>query len=61
MGFISGMIVGVAVGIGLIVAYARHESIRSKRRSDLVCKNQNPHSLHSNSLASFVRIMVWFL
>ncbi|KAK7351373.1 hypothetical protein VNO77_10774 [Canavalia gladiata] len=35
MGFFSGMIIGIAIGIGLIVAFARHESIRSKRRSDL--------------------------
>ncbi|XP_061341048.1 synaptotagmin-4-like isoform X2 [Gastrolobium bilobum] len=35
MGFISGMIVGIAIGMGLIVAFARHESARSKRRSDL--------------------------
>ncbi|XP_027356405.1 synaptotagmin-4-like [Abrus precatorius] len=35
MGFISGMIVGIAIGIGLIIAFARHESVRSKHRSNL--------------------------
>ncbi|TKY74747.1 Synaptotagmin-4 protein [Spatholobus suberectus] len=35
MGFISGMIAGIAIGIVLIVAFARHESVRSKRRSGL--------------------------
>ncbi|KAL4294882.1 hypothetical protein AHAS_Ahas18G0272500 [Arachis hypogaea] len=35
MGFIGGMIIGIAFGVGLIVAFARYESIRSKRRSDL--------------------------
>ncbi|RZC06124.1 Synaptotagmin-4 [Glycine soja] len=36
MGFISGMIVGIAIGIVLIVAFARQGSVRSKRRSDLL-------------------------
>ncbi|KAJ1413167.1 Synaptotagmin-like mitochondrial-lipid-binding domain [Sesbania bispinosa] len=47
MGFISGMIVGIAVGIGLIVAFARFESIRSKRRSDL-----------AKTIAAFARMTV---
>ena len=46
MGFISGMIVGFAVGVGLIVAFARYESIRSKRRSALVIQIQP--SFHFN-------------
>ncbi|QCE16263.1 DNA-directed RNA polymerase II subunit RPB11 [Vigna unguiculata] len=35
MGFFSGMILGIAIGIVMIIGFARHESVRSKRRSDL--------------------------
>ncbi|MED6172713.1 Synaptotagmin-4 [Stylosanthes scabra] len=35
MGFLGGMFIGIAFGVGLIVAFARYESIRSKCRSDL--------------------------
>ncbi|XP_028799058.1 synaptotagmin-4-like [Neltuma alba] len=35
MGFISGMIMGITLGISLIFAFARFQSYRSKRRSDL--------------------------
>ncbi|KAK7352689.1 hypothetical protein VNO80_18117 [Phaseolus coccineus] len=44
MGFFSGMILGIAIGIVLIVAFARHENVRSKRRTDLVY----PHSFDFN-------------
>jgi len=44
MGFFSGMILGIAIGILLIVAFARHQNVRSKRRSDLVY----PHSFDFN-------------
>ncbi|XP_073224229.1 synaptotagmin-4-like [Cicer arietinum] len=47
MGFISGMIVGIAVGIVLIVAFARQESIRSNRRSNL-----------AKTIAQFARMTV---
>lgn len=36
MEFFFGLIIGIAIGIGLIVAFARAERIRSKFRSDLV-------------------------
>jgi len=36
MGFISGMIIGIMIGIILVVAFTRQESTRSKRRTDLV-------------------------
>ncbi|CAI8599603.1 unnamed protein product [Vicia faba] len=35
MGFISGMFIGFTIGILLIIAFARQESTRSKRRTDL--------------------------
>ncbi|KAK9945973.1 hypothetical protein M0R45_011460 [Rubus argutus] len=35
MGFFLGMLVGIAIGIGLIVAFARTERTRSKYRSEL--------------------------
>lgn len=47
MGFISGMIVGIAIGIVLIVAFARQGSVRSKRRSDL-----------AKTIAQFARMTV---
>ncbi|KAK7311886.1 hypothetical protein RJT34_10339 [Clitoria ternatea] len=47
MGFITGMIIGIAIGIGLIVAFARHESTRSMRRSDL-----------AKTIAAFARMTV---
>jgi len=42
------MILGIAIGIVLIVAFARHETVRSKRRSDLVY----PHSFDFNRFLS---------
>jgi NAD/NADP transhydrogenase beta subunit len=36
MSFFIGMIIGISVGIGLIVAFAKYENIRSMRRSQLV-------------------------
>ncbi|XP_022636023.1 synaptotagmin-4 [Vigna radiata var. radiata] len=47
MGFFGGMIVGIAIGIGLIIGFARHESVRSKRRSDL-----------AKTIAAFARMTV---
>ncbi|RDY14295.1 Synaptotagmin-4, partial [Mucuna pruriens] len=47
MGFISGMIVGIAIGIVLIIAFARHESVRSKHRTDL-----------AKTIAEFARMTV---
>ncbi|GAU23131.1 hypothetical protein TSUD_305790 [Trifolium subterraneum] len=35
MGFFSGIIIGFAIGITLIIAFAKQESTRSKRRIDL--------------------------
>ncbi|KAF3447091.1 hypothetical protein FNV43_RR12271 [Rhamnella rubrinervis] len=35
MSFLSGIIIGIAVGVGLIIAYARACSMRSTRRTDL--------------------------
>ncbi|KAJ4850005.1 Synaptotagmin-4 [Turnera subulata] len=36
MSFFIGMIMGMAVGVGLVVAFARYEQVRSKRRSELL-------------------------
>ncbi|KAI6680228.1 hypothetical protein NL676_034109 [Syzygium grande] len=47
MGFISGLIIGLALGIGLVFAFAYYESIRSKRRSDLAA-----------TIAAFARLTV---
>ncbi|XP_068483873.1 synaptotagmin-4-like [Phaseolus vulgaris] len=47
MGFFSGMILGIAIGILLIVAFARHQNVRSKRRSDL-----------AKTIAEFARMTV---
>ncbi|CAL8996991.1 unnamed protein product [Prunus brigantina] len=47
MGFFFGMIIGIAIGIGLIVAFARAERIRSKCRSDL-----------AKTVAAFARMTV---
>ncbi|KAG2400298.1 Synaptotagmin-4 NTMC2T2.2 Synaptotagmin [Vigna angularis] len=47
MGFFGGMIVGIAIGIVLIIGFARHESVRSKRRSDL-----------AKTIAAFARMTV---
>jgi predicted small secreted protein len=35
MGFIAGVILGIAVGLAIIVGLVRSENSRSKRRSDL--------------------------
>lgn len=34
-----GYVLGVAIGVGVIVGFARHQHTRSKRRADLVSKN----------------------
>lgn len=47
MGFISGMIIGIMIGIILVVAFARQESTRSKRRTDL-----------AKTIAKFARMTV---
>lgn len=35
MGFVVGFLLGAALGLGLIVGFARYQNIRSKRRTDL--------------------------
>ncbi|XVF89344.1 hypothetical protein PTKIN_Ptkin19aG0122700 [Pterospermum kingtungense] len=47
MPFLSGMFVGLAIGIGLIAAFARYEKIRSSRRVHL-----------AKTVASFARMTV---
>ncbi|CAL0305722.1 unnamed protein product [Lupinus luteus] len=47
MGFISGIIIGLFIGIGLIIAFARYGTIRSKSRSDL-----------AKTIAAFARMTV---
>ncbi|KAI4337298.1 hypothetical protein L6164_015731 [Bauhinia variegata] len=47
MGFFSGLIIGIVLGIGLIVAFARYESKRARRRSDL-----------AKTIAAFARMTV---
>ncbi|KAL2525719.1 Synaptotagmin-4 [Abeliophyllum distichum] len=47
MGFLAGYILGVAVGVGLIVGFARYQNIRSKRRTDL-----------AEAIAAFARMTV---
>ncbi|KAM2222881.1 hypothetical protein ACFXTI_016975 [Malus domestica] len=47
MEFFFGLIIGIAIGIGLIVAFARAERIRSKFRSDL-----------AKTVAAFARMTV---
>ncbi|KAM7275165.1 hypothetical protein ACFE04_017031 [Oxalis oulophora] len=47
MGFIFGMIIGISIGIGLIVAFARYETSRSLRRISL-----------ATTVASFARMTV---
>ncbi|GLT72996.1 hypothetical protein SLA2020_448860 [Shorea laevis] len=36
MTFYSGLFIGIALGFGLVIAFARYGNIRSKRRSDLL-------------------------
>lgn len=36
MGFLSGLILGIAFGIGVVVVFVRSENSRSKIRRDLV-------------------------
>lgn len=36
MSFLYGMFFGISFGIGLMVAYARYENVRSRRRAELV-------------------------
>ncbi|XP_054792574.1 synaptotagmin-4-like isoform X1 [Prosopis cineraria] len=47
MGFFSGMFFGILFGVGIIVAFARYEASRSKRRSDL-----------AKTVAAFARMTV---
>ncbi|KAF7830317.1 synaptotagmin-4-like [Senna tora] len=47
MGFFSGMFFGILFGVGFIVAFARYEASRSRRRSDL-----------AKAVAAFARITV---
>ncbi|KAL9376207.1 hypothetical protein Peur_030327 [Populus x canadensis] len=47
MSFFIGMIIGISVGIGLIVAFAKYENIRSMRRSQL-----------AKTVAAFARMTV---
>ncbi|KAK6118365.1 hypothetical protein DH2020_047936 [Rehmannia glutinosa] len=47
MGFIVGYVMGFALGIGLIVCFARYQNIRSKRRTDLAA-----------AIAAFARMTV---
>ncbi|KAI3454221.1 hypothetical protein Pfo_010884 [Paulownia fortunei] len=47
MGFIVGYVLGFALGIGLIVGFARHQNIRTKRRTDLAA-----------AIAAFARMTV---
>lgn len=49
MSFFFGMLVGLTIGIGLIVAFARFEKIRSSRRSFLVIP------FHVNQYPAFYR------
>ncbi|KAJ6732315.1 hypothetical protein OIU79_003442 [Salix purpurea] len=47
MSFVIGMIIGISVGIGLIVAFAKYENIRSMHRSQL-----------ATTVAAFARMTV---
>ncbi|CAI9772919.1 unnamed protein product [Fraxinus pennsylvanica] len=47
MGFLVGYVLGVAVGIGLIIGFARYQNIRSKGRTDL-----------AEAIAAFARMTV---
>lgn len=47
MGFFVGLILGIAVGLALIVGFARCENVRSKRRSTL-----------ATTIATFARMTV---
>ncbi|XP_015572574.1 synaptotagmin-4 [Ricinus communis] len=47
MSFLVGMIIGMSIGIGLVVAYARYQNIRSLRRSQL-----------AKTVAAFARMKV---
>ncbi|PON89873.1 Synaptotagmin-like mitochondrial-lipid-binding domain containing protein [Trema orientale] len=47
MSFFTGLIIGMAIGLGLIIAYARAENARSRRRSDL-----------AKTVATFARMTV---
>uniref|UniRef100_A0A2C9UBC4 Uncharacterized protein n=2 Tax=Manihot esculenta TaxID=3983 RepID=A0A2C9UBC4_MANES len=47
MSFVAGVIIGMSIGIGLMVAYARYTNIRSSRRSQL-----------AKTVAAFARMTV---
>ena len=36
MGFVVGMAIGLAFGIGLIMGFAYYQNVRARRRSELV-------------------------
>lgn len=36
MGFLFGLFIGIAVSVGLVVAFARYSNFRSTRRAELV-------------------------
>ena len=63
MSFYVGMIMGVTLGIGFIVAFARYEKVRSKRRSNLVyisIKFTFPLSIQSHLLPSCYTLFIIF-
>ncbi|XP_012076512.1 synaptotagmin-4 [Jatropha curcas] len=47
MGFFTGMMIGMAIGIGLILGFARYQNVRSQRRSEL-----------AKTVAAFARMTV---
>ncbi|CAA7039066.1 unnamed protein product [Microthlaspi erraticum] len=47
MGFLFGLFIGIAVSVGLVVAFARYSSVRSTRRAEL-----------ANMIAAFARMTV---
>lgn len=65
MGFISGMIIGIAIGILLIIAFARQESTRSKRRTDLVSFPKFIHiyviHINSHQFHSIIILLLYLL
>lgn len=55
MAFLSAMFIGLTVGIGLIVAFARYEKIRSSRRTHMV------FPFHINQTLAFFNIFHVFM
>lgn len=54
MAFYVGMFIGIALGLGLIIAFSRYENIRSKRRLNLV---QNSYFLLFYHTFSFFLVL----